>query len=431
MYGFLCTEISHRFRFVIFEKTRSYNAQCSVGIIAFEKSRVVNLTKASQKKNESLLKKWTRAPKTHATPAEAQSLPTQLIDRDKKKSLALPEEAERARKTVRYNGEWITEEEYAHIKAEKRRSWQDRLREKKESSRTEKRAIMAERAHAETRELIVQGSKRRSNAAHTLLSDGDWNHTRTEHFFVFYRNNTWASLIAEKAEYFFRDIATDLGIEREIDDLDRHIEIYVIDSQEVWDATLRGKYLPDTPFGFSKVYKKEIFLYITHEYDIEFILPHELSHVLLRLYTNRKFGETAPIPLWLYEGFANFHGRVIDLSSSQELLISSIKHASHIPLSELIVMNEYPRRIKYRTLFYAQSTHLIDYIYSGYGRLVFIEFLHAFLREYYEISQSHTALSKRDGKLIFENAMIHSALGKDYSSFTSLEENMLKSIVKK
>lgn len=412
---------------ILSENNTGYKAQCDVGTIEFTKDRVTHITKATPEENKQLLMKWEHK----ETPPASYDIHTQqpLVEKKNLPPIEAPDTAQK--QTILYNSRWITKEEYKKIKDEKVKNWQERLLNETERTQTEQKRLVDEKRYEETEELIAQGTKRRSNEANTILSLEKWKSIQSDYFTVFYTTFATGEKVADKAEFFIQKIATDLGIERDLPSLiPNRIEIYVIESDTLWQTALGGKYLPDTPYGFSKVYKQEIFLYVTNDYDIEFVLPHEMSHILLRLYTNITFSETAPIPLWLYEGFANFEGRVVDLSASRELLLTAIRRHEQLPLSDILTTSEYPRNLKQKTLFYAEATEIINYIYTTYGRLSFIDFIFNFLKEYYAAAQTNTSLSQQEGKQIFERTLAHARIGKELASYSIFEENWLKSIMK-
>ncbi|MFC1809241.1 hypothetical protein ACFL3D_03885 [Candidatus Omnitrophota bacterium] len=400
---------------ILSKNDEMYTAQCNVGVISFSRERVTNLTEAPYEKNRRLLEKWRKG--------------TDASSKTNEPTLASQEQLPTERR-IRYGSEWLSEDEYIELKENTKRTWIEKARFAQEKNRTETEDLKDEQLVEKTNELVVQGKHRRSNEANIILKDDEWKHRRTEHFIVFYKNNTLGRIIIDKAEFFFTKIASDLGILRDISDaLDKRIDIYVVDSKDTWNSILQGKYLPDTPNGFSKVYKKELFLFVSNDYDIEFVLPHELSHIILRVYTNIKYNKEAPIPLWLYEGFANFQGNVINLSVAEQLLQRSIKNNAHLPLKELLVINNYPRAMDTKTLFYAEATKLIQYIYLTYGRTKFLEFTDVYLKEYYKYASTKKDLFAKDGQELFTRVIDFTFLKDSFTGFTSFEENWLKSIL--
>jgi hypothetical protein len=402
---------------ILSEKEGLYTARCDVGVISFSKERVVQLDRAEYAKNRALLEGWLKKNKF----AELADEPVYTVENKAAPSLD---------RSIRYGSEWLSEDEYAELKEKAKTTWIEKTRFAKERSRIEAEELGDETLIEQTKELISQGRTTRSNEANLLLKNYEWKHRKSEHFLVFYQDSALGRVITEKAEFFFNKVASDLGALKDISDaLEKRIDIYVVDTKEAWDFVLQGKYLPDTPNGFSKIYKKEIFIYVSNDYDVEFALPHELSHIILRTYVNVRYNKDVAIPLWLYEGFANFQGNVINLSVSEQLLQRSIRINNHISLKELLTINNYPRSMDKKTLFYAQSTKLIQYIYLNFGRTKFLEFIDVYLREYYKYAATRKELVPKDGEVIMKRVIDLSFLSEKFTGFNSFEENWLKSLL--
>ena len=103
----------------------------------------------------------------------------------------------------------------------------------------------------------------------------------------------------------------------------------------------------------------------------------------------------------------------------------------HFILAELLAFDEYPKRIDAKTLFYAEATKLVQYIFLNYGRATFLDFINIYLFEYNKLAQQKKTLSKKDGREIFKKALKQSSLNKEFAGYSSFEENWLKSIYQK
>lgn len=389
---------------ILAENDTSYTARCNVGMIALNKDTILNIQEFSPEVNRSLLEKW----KAQATSS------TQSSQKSKQ-----PKYPQSVRKVS---------QEKTQVQ---RKTWQEKMRDEKKRVADMTEDMIEDKLHAETKELVAQGERRRSNEAKTILSNHEWKHYKTNHCLIFFQKTATGDILEDKSEFFFTKIASDLGLLEELsENLDHRIEIFAIESPEIWQEVLRGKNLPVTPNGFSKVYKKEIFLYITTDYDIEFVLPHELTQVLFREYVNIKFNENVAIPLWLYEGFSNFQGNIINMSATEELLRIAIRYNTYMPLADLLSISQYPKNASEKSLFYAESTKLIQYIYLRYGRLQFLEFIDLFLNEYYKATTYKQSLTKDETRDIFKNVLSSSFLNNDFTGFNNFEENWLKSITK-
>jgi hypothetical protein len=139
-------------------------------------------------------------------------------------------------------------------------------------------------------------------AIDTLAVSQDWRELNNEHFIVYSTGDiNFPKEVADRAEVYYRRIATDLGYPRysEFWTWDKRVKIYIYPDHASFIAAT-GQ--PKWSEGVADYKKKEIISYAWSEGFLESLLPHEMAHLIFRDFVGFK-GE---IPLWLDEGVAQW-----------------------------------------------------------------------------------------------------------------------------
>lgn len=130
----------------------------------------------------------------------------------------------------------------------------------------------------------------------------EWQELKGEHFFVYFvQDEKFAKEVLDKAEVYYRSIASDLGYPRYSDFWlwDKRVKIYIYpDHASFLAATAQ----PQWSFGMADYKRKQIVSFAWGKGFLESILPHEMAHLIFRDFVGFK-GE---IPLWLDEGVAQW-----------------------------------------------------------------------------------------------------------------------------
>lgn len=130
----------------------------------------------------------------------------------------------------------------------------------------------------------------------------DWQEVRGEHFLVYFaESGQFAKDVLEKAEIYYRRIASDLGYPRYSNfwTWDNRVKIYIYPDRE---SFLKVTKQASWSEGMADYRKKEIISYAWKEGFVESLLPHEIAHLIFRDFVGFK-GE---VPLWLDEGVAQW-----------------------------------------------------------------------------------------------------------------------------
>jgi hypothetical protein len=203
------------------------------------------------------------------------------------------------------------------------------------------------------------------------LQASDLEKLQRGHFVIYHSNRALANKLSWKAEYHYKRIINHFGTEKfEPWEDENKCPIYLYRTK---DDYLKATGAPEwseglaqySPFRFSSYEDAPGLLVST--------LPHEMTHMLLFLYMDKK-----PIPTWLNEGMAQFEEEDRSLTYQRKRLIKQyIRRGTYISLAELINMKNIPKDKV--SLFYAEAASVIDHlitdnIRANYGRfLTFIK----------------------------------------------------------
>lgn len=130
----------------------------------------------------------------------------------------------------------------------------------------------------------------------------EWQEISGDHFFVYFTHDErFAKDVLDKAEVYYRWIATELGYPRysEFWTWDRRVKIYIYSDR---DSFIKATGQPDWSEGVAVYKQKQIISYAWSQGFLESLLPHEIAHLIFRDFVGFK-GE---IPLWLDEGVAQW-----------------------------------------------------------------------------------------------------------------------------
>ena len=129
-----------------------------------------------------------------------------------------------------------------------------------------------------------------------------WQEASDEHFIVYFiDNDKFAKDVLDKAELYYRDIASELGYPRysEFWTWDKRVKIYIYPNH---DSFLKATGQPQWSEGMADYNAKAIMSYAWSQGFVDSLLPHEMAHLIFRDFVGFK-GE---IPLWLDEGVAQW-----------------------------------------------------------------------------------------------------------------------------
>ncbi len=190
-----------------------------------------------------------------------------------------------------------------------------------------------------------------------------WQEIKGKHFIVHYKGEKkLAESIASRAEKYYRQIAEDLGHNRH-DNFwlwENRAKIYLHENHA---AYMKATGAPGWSRGRANYAMKQIDSYATSMTFLDTVLPHELTHLILRDFLGFK-GE---VPLWLDEGIAQWEekgNRSIRIEHARTLA----KKGKLMSVSELGNMTPQElRKSENPADFYAQAISLVGYLIEQHG----------------------------------------------------------------
>lgn len=195
-----------------------------------------------------------------------------------------------------------------------------------------------------------------------------WQVRKSTHFIIHYKSrdvyNDYVSRVITKAEGYYRAITNYLGFRR--DDFwtwDDRCRIYIYPSQEEYQANTST---PEWSTGSVHIVSKEIATHVKDEKFINFILPHELGHIIFR----ESVGFTNNIPLWIDEGVAVLQEE--DRSGYLAIARQLVRERKTISLDNLSRIRDYSQIDP--LVFYSEAASIIEFLLEEFGRPKFVGF---------------------------------------------------------
>jgi hypothetical protein len=208
---------------------------------------------------------------------------------------------------------------------------------------------------------LTQPDRNPLGAQALAIRSPDWKHGETEHFIYHFVHSYVATPISVEAEFHFRVIAQQLGLEA-MPGGSAKSHIYIFENAHDWKSFQSQARLEPWTGGIHSHGS----LFIVRDPAYRFAnnsLGHEIAHLVLF----RAYGR--PLPLWLEEGFAEYVSRVTRASYQRARNYNarpysdSISAEQLIPLAQLTSLVEYPQREQIDT-FYNESERLVRFLVS-------------------------------------------------------------------
>jgi hypothetical protein len=202
-----------------------------------------------------------------------------------------------------------------------------------------------------------------------FAQDQGWQVAKSTHFNIFYKNAPEYAIseLTQKAEECYDSIANELGFNRfNFWTWDNRAKIYLFDNQ---DEYLRAAQSYNWAGGQVNVSAKLIQSYVGAPGFLYDVLPHELGHIVFMEMVG--FNNPA-VPLWLQEGVASYQEK--DIDSARGGLADKINQGSSLDfnaLNNFKIRSSSDEAIK---LFYAESSSLVKYLISEFGKDAFVDF---------------------------------------------------------
>jgi len=226
-----------------------------------------------------------------------------------------------------------------------------------------------------------------------IAGAGQWNQINGEHFLVFYSSDErFAQEVADKAELYYRQIASDIGYARYSDfwTWDKRVKIYIYPNH---DSFLQATNQPSWSQGMADYKNKLIASFVLSRGFLDSILPHEIAHLIFRDFVGFK-GE---IPLWLDEGVAQWaelpkrkqikayasylyqKSQLLSIEDMMKLDIRKISEQDRLYIRTTRTRDKEPGVLFLSgdalvNTYYLQSVSLVGFLIEKYGSDSFAEF---------------------------------------------------------
>ncbi len=210
-----------------------------------------------------------------------------------------------------------------------------------------------------------------SIASTNILSfQGEWQKTKGKHFIIYHPKDmdSWKSRqILNKAEKYYVSIANQIGYVR----YDQYwtwkdrVKIFIFNDKAQF---VKETGLPDWSLGGAvrdeKTFESKAILTYRQEEDfLDGVLPHEISHLMLRDYFAPQ-----PVPMWFDEGIAQLNEEHKS-AWSKRVLPKILEEGYAFSLQKLfdtqVGRNSKPEEV---LPFYAQSISVIDFLIKRFGK---------------------------------------------------------------
>ena len=136
----------------------------------------------------------------------------------------------------------------------------------------------------------------------TVSYGQDWKQLENDHSIVYFvQDEGFARQVSDKAEFYYQQIADDLGYVRNSNfwTWENRVKIYIYPDRNSYS---KASNMPGWSEGMADYTHKQIICYAWHEGFLDGLLPHEMTHLIFRDFVGFK----GKVPVWLDEGVAQW-----------------------------------------------------------------------------------------------------------------------------
>ncbi len=204
-------------------------------------------------------------------------------------------------------------------------------------------------------------------SADGLISKLDWNEYRSDHFIIHYHPgipNKYIREFTQRCETYYHIITERLGFERFNFWLwENRASIFIYKDKQDY---LQDSAQPEWSAAAVQVHRKFINTFYFEEKFFDLVLPHELTHIILREFITAD----ARVPLWFEEGLACANEKD---SRSRYLLFTrgAVKGQTYLSVPQMEAMGR--PGTDSPNLFYATAGSLIIFLLEEYQKQDFIQ----------------------------------------------------------
>jgi len=205
----------------------------------------------------------------------------------------------------------------------------------------------------------------------------EWKEVKGKHFIIQYPvsvGTSWARRVLSASERYYDKIASQIGYARYQNfwTWNERVKVLIYPdkatfSQETGQpAWSRGGAGRDAGLTHSR----HIVTYKQEEGFLDGVLPHEISHLIIRDF----IGSTRAVPLWLDEGLAQLYDgskRAI----ARQIMREAVRQGRYLSFTTLLTQDIRTEHDETKVrIFYAQSISVIDFLIQSYGNNKFGQF---------------------------------------------------------
>lgn len=202
----------------------------------------------------------------------------------------------------------------------------------------------------------------------------DWSEFKDKHFVVYYtmsEDESWARVLLQKAEEYYDRIALEIGYSRYSNfwTWEDRVKIIIFADQKTYlQKTGQPKWSTGYSNRDSQLFKSRVIVTYHQENDfIDGLLPHEISHLILRDF----IGFDRQIPLWFDEGVAQLNEANKKILADT-LMKKLVKQNQFIPFEVLTTRDIRQETDSKKAIrFYLESVSVVDFLIKEYGHSAF------------------------------------------------------------
>ncbi len=189
-------------------------------------------------------------------------------------------------------------------------------------------------------------------------------HVDTMNFSVWAPSEIDARVVAESMEKYYNRFLKDLEIGSM---LKKKPLVYIFANYQDYLDNLGGLGYNTANTGGIAIPRSarkpaEIYSFLNNEL-LDRVLPHEVTHLLFKEVT-AGLKTDAHVPLWLNEGMATYEEKSDDYKMRVK---GALESGVLMSASKIVKYTDYPADLNTRSLFYAESASLVEFLLARYG----------------------------------------------------------------
>lgn len=210
--------------------------------------------------------------------------------------------------------------------------------------------------------------------ASSVRADVQWQEHKGNHFIIYYDpaiSSGWVTSVLQRAEKAYDEVAGQIGFTRYRDywTWGNRVPIYIYAEHSSFIAATG---LPEWSQGMAvrdqrTAQSRSIVTYHQENDFLDGVLPHEISHLILRDY----IGAERAIPVWFNEGVAQLQEKK-KVEQVGKIMAVLVANSRYLPFKYFL---RYDIRFETETqtvgIFYLQSVSVIRFLIDEFGRFKF------------------------------------------------------------